>query len=293
MRAFIIHRTAMRSDINKFISFLKKYHSISIEPYFLRKSYGKKWKLQAENKMYSSEMVIVFNTNACEESENAKWEIEKAKELNKTIIFLSSEDINLKNIGELQSAYDFKSEFDECFSSDDYKQEHLIELYKIMVNSSEQLIQRRQITNGFFITIIGSIIGATGFVIKEKIITGFSTLFLIFPILIGLLMCRSWKNLIHNYGKLNSGKFKVIHQLESKLKLKIFSAEWIALGKGLRKEKYQSFTSTEKNVPNLFCCLLWLIFIMIIISFGWSNFYKEFYPILEKAVNYIAEMCGN
>ncbi|WGL26771.1 hypothetical protein OWC53_15520 [Pectobacterium brasiliense] len=283
----------MRSDIKRFILFLSKSHNIFIQPYFLRKSYGKKWKLQAESEIYSSEIVIVFNTNVCEKSENTKWEINKAEELGKTIVRLSSEDIDSKNIGELQSTYDFRREFEECFSSDEYKQENLIELYKIMVNSSEQLIQRRQITNGFFITIIGSIIGATGFIIKEKIITGFSTLFLIFPILIGLLMCRSWKNLIHNYGKLNSGKFKVIHQLEGKLKLKIFLAEWIALGKGLRKEKYQSFTSTEKNVPNLFSCLLWLIFIMIIISFDWSDFYKESCSVWTAIITYLTDICND
>ena len=50
-------------------------------------------------------------------------------------------------------------------------------------------------------------------------------------------MCRSWKNLIDNYGKLNTGKFKVIQKLERSLDARIFTAEWVALGKGIRKKK--------------------------------------------------------
>ena len=43
----------------------------------------------------------------------------------------------------------------------------------------------------------------------------------------------------------------------------IFSAEWIALGKGVRKEKYRSFTDTEKRVPLLFGLLLLVVALVI------------------------------
>lgn len=139
-----------------------------------------------------------------------------------------------------------------------------------MVTSSEQLIQRRQITNGFFITVIGAIVGASGLIVKEKVLTDSTVLFLLFPLLIGLLMCRSWANLISNYGKLNAGKFQVIHQLEQRLDAQIFAAEWVALGKGVRKEKYESFTSTEQNVPRLFSYLLWAAMILTLMIADWQ-----------------------
>ncbi len=241
----------------------------------MRKSYGRKWKQQAESKIYSAEVVIIYDTASCSESENTQWEIEKAKELGKHIVSLSREEISTRKIGVLTSAYDFRSEFEECFSNPGSHQDTL-ELYKIMVASSEQLIQRRQITNGFFITIIGAIVGASGFVIKEKIVTDSTVLVLILPIVIGLLMCRSWRNLIQNYGRLNTGKFKVIHMLEQQMGAKIFAAEWIALGKGLRKEKYQSFTSTEQNVPNLFSYLLWIILAFTLFSTNWEDISEKF-----------------
>ena len=40
------------------------------------------------------------------------------------------------------------------------------------------------------------------------------------------------------------------------LPAQIFAAEWAALGKGLRPQKYKSFTSTEKRLPSGFAFLI-------------------------------------
>jgi hypothetical protein len=277
MQAFLIHRTHMRREAQTFLTSLQQ-NGLFIESFFLKKSYGRKWRQQAESNIYSSEIVIIYDAEACATSTNTQWEIDRAKELGKPVVSLSRADIDEKNVGALQSAYDFNTEFDDCFTDKKAKTEQLLELYKIMVESSEKLIQRRQITNGFFITIIGAIIGAAGFAVKEKIITDSTALVLVLPTLIGLLMCRSWGNLIENYGKLNAGKFKVIHKIESQLDAKIFAAEWVALGKGVRKEKYQSFTTTEKNVPRYFSYLLWLVLIFTLFSANWE-------PITSRATS--------
>ena len=259
----------MRREAQAFLLSLEQ-NDMFIEPFFLKKSYGSKWKQQAESSIYSSEIVIIYDAEACAVSANTKWEIDRAKEFGKPVVSISRSDIDQKNIGPLRSAYNFNTEFEDCFTDKKTKTEQILELYKIMVASSEQLIQRRQITNGFFITIIGTIIGATGFAVKEKIITDSTTLVLVLPTLIGLLMCRSWANLIENYGKLNAGKFKVIHKLESQLDAQVFAAEWIALGKGVRKEKYQSFTTTEKNVPRYFSYLLCFVLVFTLFSANWE-----------------------
>lgn len=266
----------MRWEAKAFLSRLQK-NGMYIEPFFLKKSYGSKWKQYAESKIYSSEIIIIYDTAACAESTNTQWEIACAKGFEKPIVSISRLDIDERNIGPLRSIYDFNSEFDDCFTDNvdcfkdnKVKSEQILELYKIMVASSEQLIQRRQITNGFFITIIGAVVGATGFVVKEKIITDSAAFVLVVPNLIGLLLCRSWGNLIENYGKLNAGKFKVIHKIESQLDAQIFAAEWVALGKGMRKEKYRSFTTTEKNVPRYFSYLLWFVLVLTLFSANWE-----------------------
>jgi hypothetical protein len=250
-------------------------HGIFISPIFLRKSYGSKWKSQAEMKIASAECVIVYDSTACAESINTEWEVAKALEIGKTVITLSREDIDTRNIGPLRAVYDLSEEFEGCFG-DKVSPEATLDIYKIMVESSEQLIQRRQITNGFFITVISAVIAAIGFVIKEGIIIDSTAPVLLLPIIIGLLLCRSWGNLIKNYGRLNAGKFKVIHRLERDLNARAFEAEWVALGKGLRKEKYQSFTATEQNVPSLFSYLLWALLVLTIFLTNWG-------PTVERA----------
>jgi len=277
MRAFLIHRTALREEAKAFFASLKRTDGIYVELSVLKKSFGSKWKFQAESKMGSSEVVIVYDLEDCEKSENTVWEIERAKALGKPVLTLSRSDIDVRNVAELQSTYSFSSEFEECFEEEAQDTAQILELYKIMVTSSEQLIQRRQITNGFFITVIGAIVGASGLIVKEKVLTDSTVLFLLFPLLIGLLMCRSWSNLINNYGKLNAGKFQVIHQLEQKFEAQIFAAEWVALGKGVRKEKYESFTSTEQNVPQLFSYLLWAAMLLTLLIADWqpvSDFFQ-------------------
>ena len=115
---------------------------------------------------------------------------------------------------------------------------------------------RRQKTNAFFITVIGSLLAIAGLFVKAGAINSGSIAILYGFSTVGLLLCNSWRNLIDNYGKLNKAKFDVILRLEKDLGAQIYSAEWIALGKGLRPKKYKSFTSTEKNVPLFFGLLI-------------------------------------
>lgn len=260
----------MRADAKTFLRSLTRTHGIHIDPVFLKNSYGDKWKKKAENRIQTSETVIVYDVDACAESEHALWEIKQAEKLGKRIIALSADEIKNRDVATLQSIYDFSSEFDCCFENQSSDPSQLFELYKIMVTSSEQLIQRRQIANGFFITVIGAIAGASSLLLNGNVLTDRAILLLIFPLVIGLLMCRSWSNLIENYGKLNKGKFHVIHRIERSLDAQVFAAEWIALGKGCRKEKYESFTSTEQNVPMLFSCLLLVALVVIFFAADWQ-----------------------
>ena len=60
-------------------------------------------------------------------------------------------------------------------------------------------------------------------------------------------------------------KFDVILRLEKSLGSQIYSAEWVSLGKGLRPNKYKSFTSTEKNVPLFFGLLIVALTIIAVV----------------------------
>lgn len=263
MKLFVIHRFKDRAHAKKRLKKLAQDYSLELHPIFLDSSGGEEWKQEAEIAIIQAEATIVYNPESCEESENAKWEIEKAKETKKEIVELNKNGDDANSISRLQSLYELKEEFDRCFSSDN---KDVFELYKLMLESSESLIQRRQKTNAFFITAIGSLLAIAGLLVKTGTINSESIALYGFSI-VGLLLCNSWRNLIDNYGKLNKAKFDVILRLEEDLGAQIYLAEWIALGKGLRPKKYKSFTSTEKNVPLFFGLL---IVVLTLIAVAWQ-----------------------
>lgn len=264
MRVFVVHRFKDRKRAHTKLKELAKKNSMDLQPIFLDSSGGEQWKEDAAEAIQVSEAVIVFDKKSCEESDNAKWEIKKAEEAGKEIIDIDINGSDENSAKKLKSVYDLKEEFESCFSSnkDDY-----LELYKLMIDSSESLIQRRQKTNAFFITVIGSLLAIAGLLVKTGAINSGSFGVLYGFSVVGLLLCNSWRNLIDNYGKLNTAKFDVILRLEKEFGAQIYSAEWIALGKGMRPKKYKSFTSTEKNVPLYFGLL---IVVLTLIAVGWQ-----------------------
>ena len=259
MNVFLIHRSSQRKKANKILKKSCVSASVPARITILKSSTSENWKIKAERLIDKSEAVVIFDPTNCDESENIEWELEKAEALGKPIIELREHSANVSAKEALKSLYELKNEFDDCFKDRSGDQ---TELYKMMVESSEQLIQRRQRTNAFFITVIGSLIAIASFVVEKEsiskdsiwIIYGFSA--------VALLLCNSWRNLIDNYGKLNSAKYDVILKLEESLESRIFFAEWIALGKGARPKKYKSFTSTEKNVPLFFGFLILILTII-------------------------------
>lgn len=264
MKLFVIHRFKDRKYAKKKLKKITQDLSLEFQPIFLDSSGGEEWKQKAESAISQVEATIIFNPSSCEESDNAKWEIEKVKEAGIEIIELNKNGDDAISVARLKSLYELKEEFDNCFSSDN---KDTFELYKLMIESSESLIQRRQKTNAFFITVIGSLLAIAGLLVKTGALNTGSIGILYGFSVVGLLLCNSWRNLIDNYGKLNKAKFDVILRLEQELTAQIYSAEWISLGKGLRPKKYKSFTSTEKNVPLYFGLL---IVVLTLIMAGWQ-----------------------
>ena len=267
MKLFVIHRFKDRTHAKKKLKKLAQDLSLEFLPIFLDSSGGEEWKQKAEAAISQVEAVIVFNPSSCEESDNAKWEIEKVKEAGLEIVELNKNSDDAISVSRLKSLYELKEEFESCFSSDS---KNTFELYKLMIESSESLIQRRQKTNAFFITVIGSLLAIAGLLVKTGAINTGSIGILYGFSVVGLLLCNSWRNLIDNYGKLNKAKFDVILRLEQELTAQIYSAEWISLGKGLRPKKYKSFTSTEKNVPLFFGLLIAVLTLIAMIWQIWG-----------------------
>ncbi len=68
----------------------------------------------------------------------------------------------------------------------------------------------------------------------------------------GIVLSYLWYRLIRSYKDINSGKFTVIHEIESLLPIRPYDAEWTALGRGERRDLYLPFTHIEVLVPWVF-----------------------------------------
>lgn len=125
-----------------------------------------------------------------------------------------------------------------------------VDLYKIMVQSSESLVGRRQGVNTFFLTMNGALLTASGLVVQSSGGSGLGVLGVAVLAVAGAILCRAWSSLITSFGQLNRGKFQVINTIERHLKAAIYAAEWEALGRGEDPQVYRAFTSREIWVPH-------------------------------------------
>lgn len=139
--------------------------------------------------------------------------------------------------------------------------DHLFETYKLFVQSTESVSNRRQTANSFFLTLNSSIVALGSYLIS----CGTSASSLVIPI-VGILIGYVWYRLIKSYRDLNSAKFKVIHEIEQRLPLAVFDAEWFYLGRGDDSKKYLRFTLIERAIPTIFMVIHVVVLIWNIIN---------------------------
>ena len=141
--------------------------------------------------------------------------------------------------------------FDENEYGVDYKN-HFLEMYKVYLEMADRISSRRQSANNFFLTINTAVVGFIGYIQlgAEK---GSDYYYLIS--VAGMVLCYIWYRLVKSYKGLNSGKFKVVRQLEKKLPVSPYDTEWEIVGKGKKPELYLPFTNIEMKVPWVFFAL--------------------------------------
>lgn len=133
---------------------------------------------------------------------------------------------------------------------DNSESQQTLDLYKMMVQSSEGLVARRQGVNTFFLTMNGALLTGAGLVLQNSGPNTVGALGIAVFSLAGAILCAAWRSLITSFGQLNRGKFQVINAIERHLRAAVYAAEWEALGRGEDPKVYRSFTSREIWVPN-------------------------------------------
>lgn len=140
----------------------------------------------------------------------------------------------------------------------DKYQDHLLEQYKLYVETSQHVTEKRQNSNNYLLTLNSSLV----------------TLYVVFlstfghywwNILIpatGLIVCFIWYSLVDSYKDLNRAKFVVIYELEKQLPVSLFRREWDVCGLNQKSDKdkpveemYVPLTKLERWIPVAFALL--------------------------------------
>lgn len=130
----------------------------------------------------------------------------------------------------------------------------LLEQYKIYVQMADNISERRNKTNTFFLSINSFLLTLLGILTKLQIGNS-SNWWLYVASAGGVTFATAWFMLIRNYKQLNSGKYDIIQQIETKLPIAPYTEEWEIIRKGKIHQKYLKLTNIEFVVPIIFIAL--------------------------------------
>ncbi len=289
MNVYVIHSSVDYEAANKLILSLKhKEYSLNT---LILKNGNFMWKFDSSKKIKKSQMVLFVVGENSYKSPYIAWEIKEAIKHKKPLYILKLNDENQlhealyvedgftkekTNYGKIVTVEEI-SDIVKNYNTGDYglfnsspselNQDALLEQYKLFLQTSEDLVSRRQNVNSFYISISSALVTAMGVFFAMKNLTHNSQMLLGFVFcLIGIILSISWSKTLSCYGNLNSSKMKIISSIEKQLPLSLFDAEWAALSDKLNKKKYVSFTESEQIVPRLFCAVYFLVMVFLIVS---------------------------
>lgn len=124
----------------------------------------------------------------------------------------------------------------------EHLQEHLLEQYKLFVQTSLDVTTKRLESNKFHLTLNSVVFGIASYLTtlnQYAVVILFS--------FVGILISYVWRRSILAYKELNKAKFKVILELETHLPACVFKCE-----EKHSLSKYHGLTSTEKWYPIIF-----------------------------------------
>ncbi|MHB9025012.1 MAG: RipA family octameric membrane protein [Armatimonadota bacterium] len=138
----------------------------------------------------------------------------------------------------------------------DLYEAHLFEQYKILVDSTQRISDRRISANTYLLTVNSFLVTLFG-IAKSTQYHGVALA--VIP-LVGLFISIAWWILIDSYKVLNSAKFDVIHKFEDLLPVAVFRYEWDVL----TKMRYKPLSHAEGWIPVAFSILQVVLLIIAI-----------------------------
>lgn len=258
MRLFICNRSIDLKESDKIVDefLLLSGNAMSI----LRETaQSADWKTSVEKKLQQVDFIVFLLGVNTFDSEQIKWEFDKAKELNQNIVGIKLSPESSKSIIFYQGFYVFDSVI-QCYShlGKIYEEQKKLKLeqYKMMVSSTEKVTDQRLKVNNLFFTVTSSILSVAFVIGKTFNFSPTSIVGLFVLTSLAFLVTFFWEKLINSYGKLNTGKFKVIDKIEKDLRTNMFEDEWRIL---TWEVKYKPNSETERTIIRRFRTFILLL----------------------------------
>ena len=149
-------------------------------------------------------------------------------------------------------------------------QDRLLEIYKLHADLADKVSQRREGANRLHVTLQVGIVMFLAALLRfgtgstpEHVFWGGAGI-------IGLLQTIVWLMTIWSYRKLNSRKFRVLQELETRLDFQFFEREDSAESPPRQNRRLRSLTSVEIFTPMVFS-MLWATIIGYSIYLRWCS----------------------
>lgn len=131
----------------------------------------------------------------------------------------------------------------------------LLEIYKLHAELADRVTQRREGANRLYVSLLAAIVTFLAVSIRfgvgnlpVGVMLGSAGVF-------GALLSLSWFFVLRSYRQLNFGKFRALHELETKLAYPFFTTEWKLLAEGGERKRYWKLTVVETGLPWIFFAL--------------------------------------
>ncbi len=145
---------------------------------------------------------------------------------------------------------------------------HLLDQYKLYVEMADRVSQRRTNANTYFLSVNSAILAFVGYLTTNK-----SPEYMWLLAIAGCMLTLFWYNIVHSYRKLNTAKWQVVQDIEKRLPISPYDAEWDAVERGINPKLYRPVSHIEAWVPGVFLLLHLIVFFK---TFPWGSAMRFF-----------------
>ena len=145
--------------------------------------------------------------------------------------------------------------------TNDPDRNELLETYKLHAELADRVSQRREGANRLYVSLLSGLAAFLAVLIRFGVGDVPVQVVLVSICVVGAALSASWYVVLRSYRQLNTGKFRALHELESKLAYPFFQREWDLLGAGEDRSRYWSLTIVEVGLP----CIFFVLFVALLV----------------------------